>query len=348
MEGVRDQFIRELENLSSLIKFFNSESKLLTELNENDSYTLLLQELSDQLKSLHIAKKQYDYNSIVISLYGAFEKFIENLLVSYVDKVNALIQNYNSLPDPIKKNHFNLSISLLNKVGQPRYTGFLKKEEIIKNLHTCLNNIDGYQLNKDAFSQHSANFRLQVINDAFSHIGVNGIDQLIMANREFYEYVIAVKEKNIGDFISPEECFTILNDLADRRNDVAHGVPCELLSNEILDSYLNYFKKYSYAICSILLSEIWHHEYEFNAKPLGEITDVLKEGEVVCIFSNNTELKKGAYVIGKNESTIEKAQIISIQINNAETEFIKTDQNIEIGLMLDKKFKKNFKISVCN
>ena len=58
------------------------------------------------LKSLTISKiKQFDFNSHIISIYGAYEHFIEQLITKYLDEICAITRNYNSLPEEIQKNN---------------------------------------------------------------------------------------------------------------------------------------------------------------------------------------------------------------------------------------------------
>ncbi|MFZ4522748.1 MAG: MAE_28990/MAE_18760 family HEPN-like nuclease [Bacteroidales bacterium] len=346
MNEIRNQFHRELQDLRKLITFFNSEIKLLADfdLSENNINNEILGELSTNLKIFHISKRQFNYNSIIISLYGSFERFIENILISYIDIMNRLIDKYDRLPEAIIKNHFTLSLSLLNKIEQPKYTGPLKKEEIISNLHTCININEGYQINKDAFSQHTANFRLQVIDESFAHIGIQAISSQIKKHEWFYKYIILKTEKNEGDVISLEESFHLLNDLAERRNDVAHGVASEILQNEILLEYIEFFEVYLEALSQVLNQEYLHIELKNTGKKLGNITDVFHDGKVICIFSNNISIKIGDFLIGYNESKIVKAKIANLKLDGANIEFVDDQNNYELGIEIDQIFRTNFNV----
>ncbi len=346
MQEIKNQFHKELLDLRKLISFYDAEIKLLGEFDfsqpniNND----LLNELSTVLKSFNISKRQFNYNSIIISLYGSFERFIENILISYIDFVNRLIAKYDRLPEAIIKNHFNLSLTLLNKIQQPRYNGPLKKEGIISNLHTCINVNENYQLNKDAFAQHTANFRLQVIDENFAHVGILGISSLIMKDNNFHTYLLEKTEKTDDDAISLDEAFYLLNDLAERRNDVAHGVPSEILQNEILLDYITFFETYTEALTSILEKEYLQNELSYSGKELGDITDVFQEGKVICIYSNKLPIKNGDTLIGKNENTIIKAKVVGMELDDAKIETADEQNNYELGIEIDGKFRKNFKV----
>ncbi|CAD5279406.1 MULTISPECIES: MAE_28990/MAE_18760 family HEPN-like nuclease [unclassified Imperialibacter] len=348
MEVLKNKFHRELSDLDKLISFYNSELKLLgdLELNDFNLNNKLLSELSTNLKAFSISKRQFNYNSIIISLYGAFERFIENTLVSFVDKINKIVDKYDQLPEAIIKNHLTLSLALLNKIEQTRYSGTLKKNDIINNLHTCININQDYQLNKDAFAYHTANFRLQVIDETFARVGVQGISNLLIKNHEFSRHIIAKNEKSSSKSVTNEESFYFLNDLAERRNDVAHGVASEILQNDILRDYIEYFKFYSEALSQVLENKILHTELNYSGKEIGEITNAFKNGRVICIYTNKFPIKVGDTVIGKNKSEIVKANIVGMKINEISVNNCDDQDNYEIGIELDQKFKKNFRVSL--
>ncbi len=346
MEEIKKQFHKELFDLKKLIAFYIAETKLLRTIDhgEGDSNLEILIELSTALQSFHITKRQFNYNSIIISLYGAFERFVQDMLVTYADFLNRLVVKYNDLPEALIRNHFGLSLSLLNKIQHPRYSGALKKEEVIRNLHTCVNLNENYQLNKDAFAQHSSNFRLQVIDESFSQLGIEGISALIMKSGTFYEYVISMAGKSPEDVITREESFYLLNDLVERRNYVAHGVSSEILQNSILLDYVNFFEVYAEALTEVLNSEYYQEEISHSGKRLGEITDVYNDGTVICIHSNRTALKTGDVLIGRNQFTIVKSRVLGLQLDDKNIELADDQNDYELGVKLERKFRKNFEV----
>lgn len=346
MDSIRDRFHSQLDDLRKLIDFFDTENKLLSKLKLTDDTPeiLLLSSLSGKLKSFNTVKRTFNYNSIIISLYGYFEKFIEDLLVTYIDRLQSLNFKYKDLPDAIQKSHYKLSLTFLEKVEKTGYSGSITKEEIIKNLHTCINLNGDYQLNKDAYAQHSSNFRLQVIDESFSHIGVQKISDQTLKVHSFVNYIKEQYEIGLEGNVSIEQAYTILNDLAERRNDVAHGVPNEILSNEILLEYIKYFQFYSEALVQVLLSHFYKIEAEVKGDLLGQITNVFQDGNVVCIFSNKQSIKVDDELIGKNSSQVIKAKILSIKLDDNSITEVNNDQDYELGLLLDSKFKDNFQV----
>ena len=346
MDVIKIKFHQEIDDLRNLILFYEAELKLHDTFKTapHTKEEILILELSETIKRFKLSKLQFNYNSIIISLYGSFERFIENCLITYIDNLNHLINSYKNLPESILKNHFALSLSLLNKIEQPKYAGPLTKEDVIKNLHTCININEGYQLNKDAFAQHSANFRMQVIEETFSHIGINQICQQILKTDSFKNYSNSKLGLSADSELVPNESFQILNDLAEYRNYVAHGITSEIIKNDILIEYLDFFEVYSISLIDILRKDLLFRELEASGIKLGELTNIYKDGKVVCFKTNNQAINKGDVLIGKNKKIIVKASISKIKLNDNEVETIDDKDNYEIGAEISDSFKKNFKI----
>ncbi|SFF30536.1 MAE_28990/MAE_18760 family HEPN-like nuclease [Sunxiuqinia elliptica] len=345
MDNVKSQFISELNSLEKLVDFYNSEFNLLRINAEGcDSLT----EFKTDFHEFYSQKKIFNYNSLIISLYGYFEKFIENILVEYIDKINIIFNRYSSLPEPIVKNHLRLSLELIEKTQNSRYSGSLNKEGIIKNLHECINVNENYQLNKEAFSQHSANFRLQVVDEIFSRVGIESISNRIRKVPEFVNYIKDKYEVAEIQELGNDEINTILNDLAERRNEVAHGVPSQILSNDIIIDYIEYFDHLSNALIEVVNKSIYTLDVEQNCVLINDIRNTYRNGEVICLDSNNLRFSNGDVIYGVNSDTICKSKILNIQRVDVDIETTDETENYEVGLLIDKPFKKNYKVYINN
>src|SRR5258706_5657131 len=49
-------------------------------------------------------KAQYEYNTIIVSLYGYLERYIEDLIGEYLDQVSSLVPEFLELPSSIQAN----------------------------------------------------------------------------------------------------------------------------------------------------------------------------------------------------------------------------------------------------
>jgi hypothetical protein len=62
----------------------------------------LAAKLKEHFTGRSVAKRRFDYNSLIISLYGLLEQYIEGLVRGYSASLNALLPRYADMPDPIK------------------------------------------------------------------------------------------------------------------------------------------------------------------------------------------------------------------------------------------------------
>src|SRR5262245_18750387 len=86
------------------------------------------------------AERRFDYNSVVISLYGLLENYVESLLGGYLVALSVTVPQYADLPEAIRDSHIPLSTALIGRAGQSRYKGAVTAEGVIANLHGCLTN----------------------------------------------------------------------------------------------------------------------------------------------------------------------------------------------------------------
>lgn len=284
MEFVRDNFLAELKSLLALISHYELESSLLAQNTKLDDKNALF--FLSNLRKISTSKRKFNYNSLIISLYGFFEKFIENLLISYADKVNNLFTKYTSLPQKVTESHYHQSITFLKKIDNPKYKGPYKKEDVIANLHSCLNINEHYTLNKDAFAQHSSNYRIAIISESFDKLGIEQLIHKLKTNHVLAAYFAEKYEAVDIPNLTDNELFKCIDDLADRRNEVAHGVPGEILSNGILRDYIDFHKAFAHAIVDVLNDTFDRLEVKEKGVSFGRPVDVYKKGNVIVINNN--------------------------------------------------------------
>jgi hypothetical protein len=280
-----------------------------------------------------VAKRQFDYNSIVISLYGLLEQFIEGLIRGYANRLNALTPDYGSLPEPIRNAHVELSFTLLSRIDQPRYRGVVTRETLVANLHSCLSNAKPYTLNTEAFAHHSANFRVEVIDAAFARVGFPAISLRLRHFPAFAEYLESAFPGVELPRLTPEEIFAILNDLAERRNEVAHGQPSELLSNEILLQYVAFIEAYSSALYDAVNCDALLVECKSRGISLGAPIAVYNNN-IVCVELKDTPIKVGDILIaqtGAGPRPVIAGEILELQVDKVPTAAVAAAPSVKVG-----------------
>lgn len=266
-----DEFIGNLNVLDKFIKTYISKADVvLPSLSSESSNSQIsektLFELVSAYEEMRGYRKKFNYSAIVILLYGYFENFIESITKQYVKVIASKTHKFEQLPHKIRENHFAKSIELSKKLNLDKYKKSITQEQIVANLFSCQNeNPQEFTLNVEAYSMHTANFRSEIINAVFADIGVVKINEKIIKDQIFSEYL---KNEMLGSIQESQNDFFIkaakskveelLSDLAQRRNEIAHGAQVnDILSPEILqEKYIVFLKKYAQSLKNKLQEEI--------------------------------------------------------------------------------------------
>lgn len=72
-------------------------------------------------------EKNFNYRSNVISLYGAFEKYVESLIAEYVSCYQKLVHTFDESCGKIKKDYFGNWKKLHGKISYPKYSSWNEK-----------------------------------------------------------------------------------------------------------------------------------------------------------------------------------------------------------------------------
>ena len=340
-------FLNGLADLRHYIEGLDIEAELLSAAVTNDTPSpaiAILSRLQAHASQSISQRRVFNYNSIIISLYGFFEQFVESLLRTYVNYLNEIVPEYSQLPDSITQNHTELSFELIRNIEHPRYQGGLTEAQIISNLHTCVNNDDNYQVNAEAFIHHTANFRINVIQESFTRVRVENVSRRILEFTVFRDYLKTVNPDRDVANIKVEEAFSFLEDLAERRNEVAHGPPSEILNNDILLDYITFFEAYGPALYEVGYESTLPHLVQHRAIELGTPIDVFNN-KIVCISVKNTTVRVGDLLIAQTADTARSylaSEIQELQVDNiSHVEVPANPDGVYIGMCVSFNAKEN-------
>lgn len=269
---------------------------------------LLLQDTKNLLSNnLEASNRIFEYNSIIISLYGLLESFVESLIKEYIEVLSSEIADYKDLPETIVNNHYELSAILISNLSQPKYKDVTTKEAIVFNLYGCINNGGGkYTVNVDAYTDHSANIRQSSLNEFFSKVGIKNVTSLVLQDNKFTGFL----EEHGFDKQKP---FEVLNDLAERRNRISHGSSIGVILdiNELV-RYVGYIKQ----LVFVLNKVVFEQTIPFLLKngsgitKLDNIIDVFND-DILCLTLSGIKVKIGDVILfkvrRKNKGTIGSA-----------------------------------------
>lgn len=328
--------IDELEKFCESMDLFNSLLSLDTK-RIKSSYKQIIETI--QSKNEMYNKRKYDYSLFIITLYGCFEQYIENFVKDYLMLLVESVDGYKNLPPKILENHVDLSIELIKKLQQTKYAGVLTKENIIKNLNECIQN-DKCLLNYDAFCQHSSNFRVSAIQEVLRNIGLSDIVNRIKRNEALRNiYILQHGECNY-DGLNAETIFFFLNELADRRNFIAHGTATDLLSTELQKSLLQKVKCFVREMDEIGFEEVLPYLTKKSEK-VEKVYEMEIVNKVLCFQLSNSSLSLSDIIIGKNTSGYTYYEIESIEIDHIKYEKVTNENPVDVGVKLNRKRQMN-------
>lgn len=351
MKRVLDQALESLNQ----IEFYSTLSVNFNQLavynpQRGDSIILkgLLSDTKDTLQKLSsFNKRTYEYSSLIISIYGVLERYIEDLIVEYLSLLNSMITSYLNLPLIIRDNHFEFSAQLIKNLSKPKFAPLTSKEDIINNLHSCITN-NNYKLNYHAYIDHAANFRQDTILNSLTNVGILDINNRLIKIKRFERHILTkYNARNIGT-IDINTIFSTLSELAERRNEVAHGNISDLLGLGPINDIIQFIKEYVFA-----LYELAKNDYiklistnNFTSK----ITPALNpSSNIVCFISNNGSVTIGDYIIcttSFNEIGIN--QIVDIHLNNNQVTTATWTSSSTICLKCANKIKKGIDFYLIN
>lgn len=336
------EFNNGMESLDRYIKGINGHKNLLTDIiniekkTSNASDTLFLKETKELLlEYFQASNKVFQYNSIIISLYGLLEHFIESLVKEYIEYLNRSIPKYSDVPTEIRDNHYEFSANLINNLKLPKYKNITTKELIVSNLYSCTTckGKKSYKINTNAFIHHTSNFRDQSVNEFFKAVGISNITSMLLQNTQFRKYIDS-------EGIEAEDVFKILNDLAERRNRIAHGSEeTNILDISELNRYIKYIKNLACCLNYVVFEQVIPLVVRYG-------DNITKIGKPIAKFASTTvgieayriKLAVGDILFierGKGERYT-FGQVDSIKINNESfSEVDATQKLVQMGIKLD-------------
>jgi len=288
-------------------------------------------------------RKRLDYNTVIVTLYGLLEQLVEGLIGEYSTSLSRSAPSYADLPQKLQKAHSDLSVDLLPRLDHGKYRGRVQIHQVIANMHSCLSGGSEYILNLEALQQHSANFRADVLGQLFERLGIAQVLQKLPRYEPFSSYLNINLDDEAGSKAKTEIIYEQLDDLADRRNDVAHGVSSDILSIDLLRNRISYLTALVQSLACLVDEESISFQASVKGKPLGRPIQVVNHA-VVCVELVNQGIMEGDLLVmigcGWPNPCI-YSPILEIQVNNVRHEFVPPASSVKVGCLVDYRARMN-------
>jgi hypothetical protein len=293
-----------------------------------------LQKAHDELAASAVLN-ELNYSSAVIALYGALERFGEGSVADYVQFLNSACPSYGDLPDALRRAHFDATVRLLQSAERERLGS---AEVFVSDLNSCMQDEVNYRLTPATFFFHTANFRHGVFNELWNQVGVENVAAGISNDAG---YAAAVDTVDPG---GPEGSFFRFDDIAERRNEIAHGIAVsELLSLEYLGQYVDIVDAFATALRGRVTSAALgiladQHGVAHNA-PIA-----VYNNEIVCLACRAGQIAVGDLLIGKRpDGGCRGGRILEIQVESTTVPQVDaSDGPIDVGLRISFHAKDNY------
>ena len=335
------------ERINQLLTFINSSEAIneiigtkLPDVDENMLITALRPHLT-YLKNNSIARKLNVYASSVILLYGLFEQYVEELIVAYLLELEHTIPNFDDLPERIKETHTELSAQLLLNSQLDKYRDRCNVSDVVQRMHLCVNGED-FSLNTLAFIDHKSNFRIDSLSQFFASIGVSGISGLVKKIPEFEKYISNRFPEGGIDRMPDKVVFEDLNDLAWRRNIIAHGWPDDTLSNDMMKERLNFIKVLGQSLYDVLRQTVLPHIVKHRGHTLSKPIAVYNN-TIACFTIKKGSISDGDKIISRSlNGRYCEGNVQELQINGAQKLEVSAPPDIDVACRLNFKAKDNW------
>lgn len=311
MNSILYQFEIEIDELRKHLDYVKNISAEINSLSPLFSYVNSL------------TKKKFNYNSLIISLYGIVENYSEKFIVSYLENMSSVISEYPNLKESIRNKNIYNSASLTLKVIDKKFLKYnhLKEIDLITNLNSCLTNLPNYSLNYESFTMLSGNMKHSKMCDLFKQIDLD-------LNAAFIKHT----EFNLS---RSENQFKKLDELVDMRNEVAHGNVNTLLNPNQIEEYVDFIEKYLKNLHKILVIDLEQEKLKYWKKHHSILLENISIfGGNIIGFNNKKNIlinNSSIIIIEKNNSSLRIATIEKIITfpNGDITVKLNTDSNIK-------------------
>ena len=286
--------------------------------------------------------RKFDYVCAVVGLYGALERYVEEVAMAYCGHLVSITPNYSDLPDKLRTNHFEDTISHLKKTRDSRYEGRLDSLQITRALESCLAGAVPYSFTVESMIYHSANFRPSVIDDYFNKFGVESISKRAVRTAAF---VGSIEET--GDDIypqRPEAALDLVNELVVRRNQVAHGDLSDIIAPSGLVPFCDRLEAYVRGLHDVIDDSVVESLAAISGWDHGSPVAVFNHN-IVCINSHGQLIRVGDILAIENvEKNWYRATVESIEINGQPVQATPSGQGVKVGLKIDRRCKVSYRI----
>lgn len=229
MRSALIEFDRSIRDLRNQLTRHRLEEELLALSATSDppSYSELVRSLREAVEPF--AFKQSNYSTAVVLLYGALERFVDSLVVAATDEMSRATPRFELLSAELQESHRRRTIEAMADEPWILRAG-TTVPWLAEGLFLCESGSDSYRLNSNVFARHRQNYRRESLAATLRDIGCTDLLSRLASSER-----IRSATTTLTGVSSVDDLLGWIDEVASRRNDVAHGSPSDLLSTDQLD-----------------------------------------------------------------------------------------------------------------
>ncbi|AFZ01947.1 MAE_28990/MAE_18760 family HEPN-like nuclease [Calothrix sp. PCC 6303] len=330
------EYIKHIQDVDNIVNYTVSEA-------DNEEIKALLNTLKEHHRIFRTDKKIFEYKASIISLYGLLEKYVENWIKEYLTALSGLVLEYDKIHEKIRNNHFELSVKLISSIVSREIAKYqhLTKEQVLKELNECIVNTANYKFNTEAFVLSSGNLKHKQIVKLFELINVS-LNEVLKKNETLIQYFKDDRGITNISNTNTDILYNTINDLVERRNQIAHGSEIlDILNISELESYIQFLEKYCQAVFEILAEEFIKQESIYTFQKIEKVIKIF--GNRILAFEiENYKIKIGDILIIETiEGKFYKKPILTIELNNESHAEIIIMEKQNIAVSVEPSIKEN-------
>lgn len=280
------------------------------------------------IQSKQTDEKIFNYRANIISLYGAFECFIEDVFKEYIEQLRCIIPQYNSLNKKIKDSYFDNVAKLHSKLHYAKFS-HITELKIVQNLEKVI--VQGNnEILAEPFLCNGGNYKHNIICDLMKSVGIDNVDCNIIQLSPLTDLLL----ESTPDKEQQRTMVAMrLEELVDRRNEVAHGA----ISDNIIDiDYFEEMLKFTAAYCDSL-NKLLKHElltYKWEQTSSTSYTPInVYDNRIAVLKVKNVKISIGSKLLIKKHKfpLYLEGQVLGLRVKNNTTEIKEEKDSIEIN-----------------
>lgn len=257
-----DEYKRQLAEIRIFIQSVELQKDVISEIEFYEKQGEKKLNLSLQYSKIikQVVETPIQYNAVIISIYGCFEQYIDNVFNEYCLAIYGVIDNYDNLPEKMKEKHIKKLGDFLS--NPQRYKNCeLTDKQAVKNAVAAFNNPkEGFGNNQKLILSHGSNLKIEQILELANDLGIKNFENSIVSNYLFKSYFFKreiFNEETYNRLMSngSKPLFEMLDRLVEERNNVAHGwVETRIKLSDIASEYIDYMECLAESILEALIT----------------------------------------------------------------------------------------------